>query len=190
MAGNIQDRSTFGWVSVDTDGQSVSPAYQFESERSLGFYRSAASHIAMPSTATFVSRFSALGTPQFDGADFTGGTTSLGTSTFSGTVTIASSGYTGTVINAMSFTTCAMPAFVVQGSMSSSTVFVWPAARIGDFILVAPDNNPGVSSISSGLIFHSHCTQAGQVELRISNVSTLVQNQSAQTLRWLRISAS
>ena len=47
MAGNIQDRSTFGWVSVDTDGQSVSPAYQFESERSLGFYRSAASTVAL-----------------------------------------------------------------------------------------------------------------------------------------------
>ena len=56
MAGNIQDRSTFAWVSMDTDGTSVSPSYQWESERSLGFYRSAASHIAVPSTATAVSR--------------------------------------------------------------------------------------------------------------------------------------
>ena len=189
MAGNIQDRSTFGWVSVDTDGQSVSPAYQFESERSLGFYRSAASHIAVPSTATLVSRISALGSAAFAGGSFSG-SVSHGTSTFSGTITVASSGYTGTAINAMSFTTCAMPAHVVQGSASSFTVFVWPAVRIGDFILVCPDNNPGQSSLSSGLVLHSHCTLAGQCELRISNVSTLVQNQSAQTLRWLRISAS
>ena len=68
MAGNMQDRSTFAWVSMDTDGTSVSPSYQWESERSLGFYRSAASHIAVPSTATFVSRISALGSPAFTGA--------------------------------------------------------------------------------------------------------------------------
>lgn len=189
MAGNIQDRSTFGWVSVDTDGQSVSPAYTFESEASLGFYRSAASHIAVPSTATLVSRISALGSVALAGASFSG-TASFNTSTFSGTITVASSGYTGTKINAMSFTTCAMPAHVVQGSASSFTVFVWPAVRAGDFIQVTVDSNPGVSSISSGLIFHSHATINGQCELRISNVSTLVQNQSAQTLRWLRISAS
>ena len=186
MAGNIQDRSTFGWVSVDTDGTSVSPAYTFESEASLGFYRSAASQIAVPSTATLVSRFSALGSPLFAGASFAGSISAF-TSTFSGAQTIAASGYTGTPVYAMSFTTCVMPIMTVQGSASSFTVFVWPAARIGDFIQVCPDNNPGQSSLSSGLVLHSHCTLAGQVELRLSNVSTLVQIQSAQTLRWLRI---
>jgi len=178
MAGNIQDRSTFGWVSMDTDGQSVSPAYQFESERSLGFYRSAASHIATSSGATLVSRISAIGVVQSAGANLTG------------TLTVQASGYTGTALNAISFTTCVVPAMVVQGSASTFTVFVWPAVKAGDFIMVTPDSNPGVSSVSSGIVMHSHATKDGQCELRYSNVSSLVQNQSAQTIRWLRISAS
>jgi len=185
MAGNIQDRSTFGWVSMDTDGQSVSPAYQFESERSLGFYRSAASTVAL-----------SYGTLSLPGAlNVTGGVTASGAvvagadSRISGSITVADSGYTGTELKAFSYTTCAMPAMVVQGSASSFSLFVWPAARRGDFIDIVPVGG-GVSSLSSGLVLHSHCTQAGQVEVRWSNVSTLVQNQSAQTLHFYRFSAS
>jgi len=47
MAGNQQAKSTFAWVSMDSTGQSVSPAYTFESETSLGFYRSASSTVAL-----------------------------------------------------------------------------------------------------------------------------------------------
>lgn len=102
----------------------------------------------------------------------------------------SSSGYTGTQLLAFSFTTVVVPAHVVQGSASSFTVFVWPAVRVGDAILCTPMANPGVSSISSGLVLHSHCTQNGQCEFRYSNVSTLVQNQSAQTIGFYRWSAS
>jgi hypothetical protein len=100
------------------------------------------------------------------------------------------SGYTGTELLAFSFTTAVVPAMVVQGSASTFTVFVWPAVRVGDAIMVTPMANPGVSSISSGIIMHSHCTLNGQCELRYSNVSTLVQNQSAQTIGFYRWSAS
>lgn len=98
------------------------------------------------------------------------------------------SGYTGTVIQAISTTSAAMPAMVVQGSASSFTIFVWPAVRANDWIGVTVGAGGGVSSLSSGLVFHSHSTQNGQCEVRISNVSTLVQNQSAQTLFFYRIS--
>lgn len=98
--------------------------------------------------------------------------------------------YTGTPLYAFSFTTVVVPAQVVQGSASSFTVFVWPAVRAGDAINVAPMANGGVSSISSGLVIHSHATMNGQCEIRYSNVSTLAQSQSAQTLGLYRWSAS
>lgn len=98
------------------------------------------------------------------------------------------SGYTGTAVQAISTTSTAMPAMVVQGSASSFTIFVWPAVRANDWVGVTVGTGGGVSSLSSGLVFHSHCTQSGQCEVRISNVSTLVQNQSAQTLHFYRIS--
>ena len=100
------------------------------------------------------------------------------------------SGYTGTELLAFSFTTVVVPAMVVQGSASTFTVFVWPAVRAGDAIMATPMSNAGVSSISSGIIIHSHATQNGQCEIRYSNCSTLAQNQSAQTLGMYRWSAS
>jgi hypothetical protein len=71
--------------------------------------------------------------------------------------------------------------FVVQGSASSFTIVVWSAVAPGDMVNVFPLPGGAVSSISSGLVAHSHCTQAGQVEFRLSNVSTLAQNQSQRT---------
>lgn len=71
--------------------------------------------------------------------------------------------------------------FVVQGSASSFTVVTWASVAPGDSITVFPLPGGAVSSLSSGLVAHSHCTVAGQVEMRLSNVSTLVQNQSTRT---------
>lgn len=71
---------------------------------------------------------------------------------------------------------------VVQGSASSFTVCATvTSVKKGDILCISPLGGAGVSSISSGLVYHSHCTQDGQFEFRYSNVSTLVQNQSAQS---------
>ncbi len=59
-------------------------------------------------------------------------------------------------------------------------------AVLGLLWVIASD--AAVSSISSGLIPHSHATKAGQFEFRLSNVSTLVQNQSQKTWYFLRTS--
>lgn len=99
------------------------------------------------------------------------------------------SAFTGTPIWAISATSFAGVAQVVQGSASSFSVFVWSHAKKGDFIQVTPGVPGGVSSLSSGLVLHSHCTQDGQVEIRWSNVSTLAQNQSAITYNILRMQA-
>lgn len=104
-----------------------------------------------------------------------------------GTLTGAASGYTATPVYAESATSYLGAATVVQGSASSFTVFVWPAVRRGDFIEITPVG-AGVSSLSSGLVLHSHCTQNGQCEVRHSNVSTLVQNQSAVSYFIRRVS--
>ena len=69
----------------------------------------------------------------------------------------------------------------VQGSASSFTIVAWPQVAPGDQIFVTIQPDAAVSSLSSGLVLHSHCTQAGQVELRWSNVSTLQQVQSSKT---------
>lgn len=70
----------------------------------------------------------------------------------------------------------------VQGSASSFTVCATVATvKKGDILIPNPFGGAGVSSISSGLVWTSHATQDGQFEFRYSNVSTLVQNQSAQT---------
>ena len=182
MAGDIYGVTVVGAISAQSAGVSRSPSITFESERSLGFYRSAASEIAL-SYGTFASRLSAIGSVALAGA------TVAGDSTYSGSVTVADSGYTGTELKAFSAASCAMPAMVVQGSASSFTIFVWPAVRQGDIVQATVGTGVGISSLSSGLVLHSHCTVAGQAELRISNVSTLVQNQSAQTLYWYRWSA-
>lgn len=76
---------------------------------------------------------------------------------------------------------------VVQGSASSFTVAVDAAVKKGDILIPNPFGGAGVSSISSGLVWTSHATQDGQFEFRYSNVSTLVQNQSAQTFALARI---
>lgn len=178
MAGNIYDYTTFGMLSNDSDGVSRSPTYAFNSERSLGFYRSAASTIAL-----------SYGTLNLTGGVAQFGVTSNNTSTFSGSITVARSGYTGTPLLAFSAVSALGVAMVVQGSASSFTILVWPAARQGDGIITTVGTGVGISSLSSGLVYHSHCTVAGQIEVRISNVSTLVQNQSAQSLYFYRFSA-
>ena len=99
----------------------------------------------------------------------------------------SSSAYTGTQMLAFSYISTLGVAMVVQGSASSETIFVWPAVRPGDWIGVTVGTGVGISSLSSGLVYHSHCTVAGQCNVRISNVSTLVQNQTAQTLSFYRI---
>src|SRR3954471_12736998 len=73
----------------------------------------------------------------------------------------------------MSSTSSLVAPFVVQGSASSFTIVLWAAANPGDHIIVSPVIGATVSSLSSGLVAHSHCTLAGQVEFRLSNVSTL-----------------
>ncbi len=78
-------------------------------------------------------------------------------------------------------------AFVVQGSASSFTIVTWADVQPGDQILTTLFAGAAVSSISSGLVAHSHCTQAGQIEFRLSNVSTLALNQSAKTWVFTRI---
>ena len=78
-------------------------------------------------------------------------------------------------------------AFVVQGSASSFTGIAFAGVAIGDTILTGVLQSGAASSISSGLVAHSHVTVAGQVEFRLSNVSTLVQNQSAQSWVFTRI---
>lgn len=178
MAGDIFGYTSVQAISAQSDGVSRSPTHTFESERSLGWYRSAASTMA-----------ASYGTVDLSATIVTMGATSNRTSTFSGSITVAASGYTGTPLMAFSAVSCAMPAQVVQGSASTFTILVWPAARANDFIGVTVGTGVGISSLSSGLVFHSHCTVAGQVEIRISNVSTLVQNQSAQSLFLYRLSA-
>lgn len=79
-------------------------------------------------------------------------------------------------------------AFVVQGSASSFTLVLWNEVQPGDQIAVAIFPDATASSLSSGLVLHSHCTVAGQVEMRLSNVSTLVQNQSSKTYYLTRTS--
>jgi hypothetical protein len=81
----------------------------------------------------------------------------------------------------ISSTSSLVAPFVVQGSASSFTIITWAAALPGDHIIVSPLIGATVSSMSSGLVAHSHCTQAGQVEFRLSNVSTLAQNQSTRS---------
>lgn len=93
--------------------------------------------------------------------------------------------FTGSPLYAASATSFLGVAMTVQGSASSFSVFVWPAVRRGDFIQIVPEG-AGVSSLSSGLVLHSHCTQNGQCEVRWSNVSTLAQAQSAVSYRIAR----
>jgi len=92
------------------------------------------------------------------------------------------------MIPAISSLSSLVGAFVVQGSASSFTGIAWPAAKVGDIILTGPFQSGAVSSVSSGLVPWSHVTVAGQIEFRLSNVSTLALSQSAQTWVFVRIS--
>lgn len=175
MAGDIFGLTGLN-VSALSTGQSVSPVLTFSSETSLGFYRSAASTIAQSYGTTVLSTVSLTGTLRATEITGTSG------------ISVGSSSNTGTLINAISARTCTLVAHVVQGSASSFTVLVWPAAKPLDGFITVPQTG-AVSSLSSGLVLHSHCTQAGQIEIRLSNVSTLAQNQSAITLALYRFSA-
>lgn len=97
-------------------------------------------------------------------------------------------GFSQLKVSTSGSTSSSVAAFIVQGSASSFTVVTWADAIQGDVILVSPAGGAGVSSVSSGLLPWSHCTVSGQVEFRLSNVSTLVQNQTAQTWNFVRIS--
>jgi hypothetical protein len=96
-------------------------------------------------------------------------------------------GTQGTDIPMISSTSSSVGVWVVQGSASSFTVITWAAVRKGDVVLTSPNGGAGVSSISSGLIPWSHCTQDGQIELRLSNVSTLALSQTAQVFNFVAI---
>lgn len=100
------------------------------------------------------------------------------------TLSIGTQGY---AIPAISSTSSSVGVWVVQGSSSSFTVVTWTNARPGDVIITSPNGGAGASSVSSGLVPWSHCTQAGQVEFRLSNASTLVQNQTAQVWNFIAI---
>jgi hypothetical protein len=119
-----------------------------------------------------------------------GNTISTGTYGLSAATIIASAisvGIGGTMIPVISSMSSKVGAFIVAGSSSSFTGIAWPNVAIGDIIVVGVIQSAAVSSISSGLVPHSHVTVANQIEFRLSNVSTLVQNQSAQTWVFTRI---
>lgn len=81
-----------------------------------------------------------------------------------------------------------IPIQVVQPSASSFTVGVWSGLQLGDVIIttVAADDGTA-SSLSSGLVYHSHVTASGRYEFRYSNVSTLAQTQSAKSFNLVAI---
>jgi hypothetical protein len=149
------------------DGTAIGPSIRFSSESSLGFYRSANSTLRQ-SYGTFWNA----------GPVWSSSGISIGNSTAG-----------GTLIPAISSTSSLVAAFVVQGSSSSFTVVTWAAAQPGDQILTTIFPDAAVSSMSSGIVLHSHCTVAGRVEMRLSNVSTLAQNQSSKSYVFTRISA-
>ena len=69
MADNLYGRTSFQAVSAQSTGQSVSPAYTFDSEVSLGFYRSGASTIALSyGTLSLPSGISGVGGGAFCGS--------------------------------------------------------------------------------------------------------------------------
>lgn len=152
MAGDLYDYTRFGLLSIASDGVSVSPPYAFSSETSLGLYRSAASTLAQ-----------SYGTFSASGASFNN--LSVG----------------GGAIPAISSTSSLIAAFVVQGSASSFTIVTWAAVKKYDQILSTVGTHAQLSSLSSGIVLHSHCTQDGQIEVRLSNVSTLAANVSSKT---------
>lgn len=147
------------------DGQALWPSFAFSSESSLGWYRSGASTIQQSY-----------------------GTTWLNEAWIASGLSVGNATAGGSLIPAISSISSKVAAFVVQGSASSFTRIVWAAAQPGDQILTTIQPDAAASSLSSGLVMASHCTQAGQIEFRLSNVSTLVQNQSSKTYYFTRVS--
>ena len=183
MAGDIYDYTRFGLLSIASDGVSVSPPYAFSSETSLGFYRSANSTIAQ-SYGTFSPGAISTTSLRVTGVSSFVGIQSISTLFVSSAISL---GTGGTPITGMSSISSLVAAFVVQGSASSFTIVTWPAVNPGDQILTTPFGGAAVSSISSGCVLHSHCTQAGQIEFRISNCSTLAANVSSKSYFFTRI---
>lgn len=139
----------------------------------------------------FASNISSVGTiiapqvwaSQFSGSNLSSGGTLQGNAIWASSISVG--GFTQPTISS---TSSLVAAFVVQGSASSFTVVTWAAAKVGDVISVGVFGGAAASSISSGLVPHSHVTQAGQIEFRLSNASTLVQNQSSQSWVFIRLS--
>lgn len=126
------------------------------------------------------------------GVDIWGSTVSSSAVSSSGSVLAGAGWFSslsvgGTAIPGISSTSSLIAAFVVQGSASSFTVVTWAGAAPGSQILVTPFPDAAASSVSSGLVPWSHCTVAGQVEFRLSNVSTLAQNQSSKSWYFTQI---
>ncbi len=174
--GGLAQITSGGFYSTSTTGYAVQPAYSF-SDDSLGFYQSAASTVAL-----------SYGTLSLPGTLSVTSLNVTGTTVFGSGISVGTSTNTGTLIPAISSLSSSVGVWVVQGSASSFTGIAWPAARVGDIILTGVLIGGGASSVSSGLVPWSHVTVAGQIEFRLSNVSTLVQNQSAQTWVFTRIS--
>lgn len=124
-----------------------------------------------------------------------GGTVDMGSATTISTATLfVSSGISignataaGSLIRGISSTSSLVAAFVVQPSASSFTRISWTGVQPGDQILTTIMPDAAQSSMSSGLVPWSHCTIAGFIEMRLSNVSTLAQNQSSKTYFFTRI---
>ena len=159
MAGDIYDYTRFGLLSMASDGVSVSPPYAFSSETSLGWYRSAASTIAQSYGTTAFQQISAT-TGKFSAGVQVGG---------------------GQAVPLISSTSSLIAAFVVQGSASSFTFVTWAAVKAYDQILTTVGTHAQLSSLSSGIVLHSHCTQDGQIQVNLSNCSTLAANVSSKT---------
>lgn len=208
MAGDIFGYTGLQALSAQSTGQSLSPVFTFSSETSLGFYRSAASTVrqsygtlSVPGLAastlsadalnvagaTTLSALSATAA-QFSSTVSSANTLRVGGQSWLGSgVSVGSAGNGGSLIPAISSTSSLVAAFVVQGSASSFTVITWAAVQPGDQILTTVMQSAAVSSLSSGIVLHSHCTVAGQFEMRLSNVSTLAQNQSSRSYLFTRI---
>lgn len=194
-AGTVAFR-TLANSALVVSGSATGPGLGFTSEASLGFFRSGASAIRMSYGQLSINSGSAT-TPGLGFSDLSLGfyksaksTIQQSYGTFVTSELWATSGLSvggGTLIPQISSMSSLVGAFVVQGSSSSFTGIAWSAAGIGDIILVGVVKSTAASSISSGLVAHSHVTVAGQIEFRLSNVSTLVQNQSAQTWVFTRI---
>jgi hypothetical protein len=186
-----------------TLGSATTPSYGWSSESSLGFYRSGVSTIGLTFGALAFPSAS-LATPSIGFSSETSlgfyrsatSTVALSYGTFrapelwvtSSGISIGNATAGGSLIPAISSTSSKVAAFIVQGSASSFTVVTWAAVQPGDQILTTIQPDAAVSSLSSGLVMHSHATTVGQFEFRLSNVSTLVQNQSSKTYYFVRIS--